>query len=132
MSYTICYFSNSTIPLEKKALEQLFTTTVHNNTQLDITGILLYESGNFFQILEGDKEALKTLYTKIKIDDRHNSIFIILDKKIEKRTFAEYKSGFSIVQNSEDLNNVERYLEASKNSLPDSEIILGLLKPFLM
>jgi hypothetical protein len=41
------------------------------NTQLDISGILLHTEGSYFQVLEGDAEAIDSLYAKIARQAAH-------------------------------------------------------------
>ena len=108
--YTICYVSSARSGLEKERLETLFSKTEHNNTSKDITGILLYESDKFLQVLEGEKETLLNLYDKIEKDDRHQNIFVILNGRSKQRIFEDYASRFSIVKTKEDLQKIEAYL----------------------
>jgi hypothetical protein len=67
------------------------------NSQLDITGILLHTEGSFFQVLEGDAEAIDSLYAKIARDRRHTSVVSIVREPIARRSFAEWSMGFASV-----------------------------------
>ncbi|MAP54724.1 BLUF domain-containing protein [Altibacter sp.] len=130
--HTICYLSNKVPHLDLKDIEELFETTQRKNHSLNITGILLYLDGNFLQVLEGKKEVIGPLFDLIKEDSRHASIFVILDKSIEERTFSDYKSGFSVVKNKSDLNNLKDYLNATVEIKTLSKSMLGILEPFLL
>ena len=45
-------------------------------------------------MIEGPKEAVETLYTKISADKRHSGVTLISNSPIEKRDFPEFKMGF--------------------------------------
>ncbi len=130
--YTICYVSNTHSELRDTALEALFSETTKNNTSNNITGILLYESGNFLQVLEGDEEILKNLFDKIKADSRHRNIFVILSKTSERKIFKNYASGFSIVKSKQDLLNIKAYLDQIDQNIPNLKYVKGILEPFLL
>jgi hypothetical protein len=131
MIYTICYISNKTETTDKASLEKIFATTQANNKHKSVTGILLFHEQSFLQVLEGDKTTLQELFLNIKKDSRHENIFVILDKKNERRIFDNYKSGFSIVKSKSDIKNLKDYLNLSKSDLTTSKSILSLLEPFL-
>jgi Sensors of blue-light using FAD len=67
------------------------------NAQLDITGILLHTAGSYFQVLEGDAEALDSLYAKIVHDKRHTNVVLIVREPIASRSFADWSMGFASV-----------------------------------
>ena len=54
MIYTLCYVSKANEGMNENTIEDIFHTTVENNTKKGIHGILMYGMGNFFQVLEGD------------------------------------------------------------------------------
>lgn len=130
--YTICYVSSAKPDLSKEQLESLFSATQQYNISEDISGILLYESGKFLQVLEGPKELLTSLYTKIEEDDRHENIFLILKSNTRKRVFEDYSSRFSIVKSKEDLQKIETYLNQIEDAIPNLRYVKGVLEPFLL
>ena len=77
-----------------------------NNAKLDVSGILLYESGSFFQVLEGRHEVVTSLLEKIQKDDRHNHVVKVIYEHIENRDFSEWTMGYSDVTPDE-LRKVE-------------------------
>jgi len=129
--FTICYVSHAENDVSKTDMEKLFATTQKNNTACDITGILLFESGNFLQVLEGNDTTVLNLFEKIEQDSRHKNIFVILKQKCNRRIFENYSSGFSVVKSKEELQKIETYLNQIEDS-PNLKYIKGLLEPFLL
>jgi hypothetical protein len=67
------------------------------NSALDITGILLHTEGSYFQVLEGDAEAIDSLYAKIAHDKRHTNVVLIVREPIANRSFSDWSMGFASV-----------------------------------
>jgi hypothetical protein len=131
MIHTICYSSKAAEGLEKEALEGIYNKTYTNNSLRNVTGILLFELGNFFQVLEGDKDIIMPLYeNKIKNDPRHHSIFEIINRPKQKALFSNYSTDFNIVRTAEQLATIDAYLK--ENKVSTSEKIQRLIQPFLL
>jgi len=132
MNYTICYISKSIEELKQKDIEEIFAHTETQNNQKKIKGILLYEFGNFFQVLEGNKEVIEDLYeNKISEDSRHTDIHTLINYNIKKPIFKEYSSDFNIVKTRTQLDSIRAYLKLNHHH-HFSENIQRLLNPFLL
>jgi len=68
-----------------------------NNEGRNVTGILLYEGGNFLQVLEGDRAAVDKTFECIASDPRHRRVNKIIDEPIIERTFACWSMGYPLV-----------------------------------
>jgi len=55
MRYSIVYVSTASKDLEKKEIERTLNSSKTWNNENDVTGLLLFSEGNFFQIIEGEK-----------------------------------------------------------------------------
>jgi hypothetical protein len=91
------YASSATITFNKGALNDLLEAARRNNANLNVSGMLLYQNGTFFQVLEGEPESVAHLFDKISLDPRHTKVVKIIDEAIEKRSFAEWTMGYSDV-----------------------------------
>ena len=119
MLYNLCYVSSAKNNLPKSELEDLFRVNKRNNTELDISGILVYNNGNFLQILEGDEQKINKLFVKICRDSRHNNLIKLIHTSIEERIFDDYESGFVIVEDHKKLDQLKSYL----NWVKEAELI---------
>ena len=93
--HVIVYASSSTQLLSQQELEELLVVARRNNTRDDITGLLLYEGGNFLQILEGPKPILDATYERIKKDTRHKGLITLISKGFSGRNFSEWSMGYT-------------------------------------
>ena len=61
-------------------------TTIRNNREVAITGLLLAHQGWFVQALEGPADAVEETYTRILRDSRHSNV-TILSTSVGRRNF---------------------------------------------
>jgi hypothetical protein len=87
------YASAATAEFTPAELAELLSVARKNNEELGVTGMLLYEKGSFFQILEGTPESVEPLYEKIGADKRHSKITKLIFEPIEARSFANWSMG---------------------------------------
>ncbi|MFK7759665.1 MAG: BLUF domain-containing protein [Phycisphaerales bacterium] len=93
MDHCIVSISEATELLNRKRLIELATVSNAKNAPANLTGMLLYSGGNFFQVLEGKERTLDILYNKILIDPRHTKIERLMYCPIRERTFRKWHMG---------------------------------------
>ncbi len=93
MNYLV-YVSTSVEPLSNEDLTQLLLKSRINNSKAGITGMLLYNSGTFFQVLEGEEQELNSLFERVKHDSRHKGIIKLKSGNIPERHFPDWSMGF--------------------------------------
>ncbi|WP_442499525.1 phosphate-starvation-inducible PsiE family protein [Methylobacter sp. sgz302048] len=79
-----------------------------NNSARDITGALIYLHRTFFQILEGDEQAVDETFEKIQKDTRHKDVTQIERKPIAERDFPYWSMGFEKLD-EHDLNTFKDF-----------------------
>lgn len=92
--FCLVYANSATRPFSPSQLTDLLTTCHAHNSQLGITGLLLYKNGNFMQALEGEEQTVLKLYSKIFEDERHTGILTLLQATIPARQFPDWSMGF--------------------------------------
>lgn len=66
------------------------------NYEHGITGLLLHApDGHFVQLIEGKPENIDELFSRIKSDDRHGDIEVVIDQGVEARAFQDWEMGFA-------------------------------------
>lgn len=61
-----------------------------NNRKNGLVGVLYFGDGAFFQCLEGDDEAINTLFAKIENDPRHKDVKLISKRYISRLSFPDW------------------------------------------
>jgi hypothetical protein len=94
MLVSLIYVSSATHLMGNDELLDILHVSVKNNGPTDVTGLLLYQGGNFMQVLEGPEEGVMTIFGKIKEDDRHKDIILISVEPIKEREFSDWQMAF--------------------------------------
>jgi hypothetical protein len=91
----LIYASSATKPMTEEDLLQLLIKARNNNHKLNVTGMLLYKSGNFLQVLEGEESIVQPLFDTIQQDPRHHQVTLIAKRPVSERHFAGWSMAFS-------------------------------------
>lgn len=76
-------------------LARLLEAAGRRNAELGITGMLLHIEGSFFQVLEGEAEAVDGLFARIASDPRHGGVTVIVREPIVRRAFAGWTMAYA-------------------------------------
>jgi len=98
------YTSAGTDDFTNEEVIAILKTAREKNKELGVTGILLYESGSFFQIIEGSENIIAKLYDKISHDKRHTRVTKIVVEPIKERSFSEWTMGYPQITRDELIN----------------------------
>ena len=91
---SLIYISASSHLMNNDELEEILTKSRANNTELGLTGMLLYYEGAFMQVLEGPEESVHRLYSRINLDPRHSRITRLWEEYIPERSFPDWSMGY--------------------------------------
>lgn len=92
-TWTLVYTSKSAVVVSDESLQKLASVSARNNAATGLTGLLLYGSGNFLQVLEGRKPLIEMLYKRIRVDPRHDHCEMIYQGEREGRLFPKWNMG---------------------------------------
>jgi len=107
---TICYISNSS-KLKDEEIEDLLVESKTNNNRIGIGGVLIYTNETFFQILEGNKTDVDSLFEKIAIDKRHFNVFKIFEIETSIKKFDRFNSNYIKSNDQSVTTNLLSFLE---------------------
>lgn len=96
--YNLVYISRASYPLSDQDLINILVVSRNRNASLGITGMLLCRGDVFMQVLEGEINAVRTLYYgKITLDKRHTDCHVLAEEFITERSFPKWEMGFNHV-----------------------------------
>lgn len=98
--YQLIYVSKSVAPVSKVKLKEILKVACRNNKNQGITGILVYDRGHFFQVLEGGYNNVESVFAKIQKDKRHCRVNRIISYTIQERFFSKWYMGFYNLEDS--------------------------------
>jgi len=92
--YEFVYCSAARPDLDSHDIARILGSARDYNSKNNITGCLVYYNNEFIQLLEGDREILQKLFSKISLDDRHSRITILAEGHKEKRVFNNWSMAY--------------------------------------
>ena len=90
----LIYASGATVEPSEVELVELLRVARQNNGRVGLTGMLLYTSSSFFQVLEGDADVVDAVFARIAADPRHTRIVTIIRERIHARSFGQWSMGY--------------------------------------
>ncbi len=131
MPYFIVYVSSAPELLTDRELSDILTVSRRNNTRTGVSGALLYQDGNFIQVLEGEETTVRSLYRRIETDPRHHGVTELVDGDIAEPDFAEWSMAFGdLSRDSTPLGHHVRDLLNDPSDEPSRHLARVLLRSF--
>jgi hypothetical protein len=85
------YVSQFSREIADDEIRALVEKSAENNSRHNITGILMATGRIFYQVLEGPKEVVFSLYSRILRDDRHKDVLLLSEEnQVSKRFFGDW------------------------------------------
>lgn len=121
----IIYCSQATHDFSPDELVQLLGLARERNTAAGLSGMLLYCSQSFLQLLEGESETLDRTYAKIAADDRHTRLRLLMDTEVAAPLFPDWSMGFEHVDDEEIAQELDGYTPATLYPLMNPDLIIN-------
>lgn len=121
--FLLAYTSIASHHMTHEELLSLLSQSRKNNLPTEITGMLLYMEGCFFQVLEGEADPLEKLYEKIAKDPRHHDVMKLILEPIETRCFSHWSMGFQHITREElsSISGLTDFLDRENNGFEGME-----------
>lgn len=95
MLVRLIYASTATEGVGMNEFKAILKQSQINNTTRDLTGVLAFNSKVFLQGLEGSREQVNELYSRLLRDTRHHTVAVLEFAEIEEREWAQWSMGFA-------------------------------------
>lgn len=131
--YQVVYISTARREYSKRELADILEVSRRNNTRDEITGVLCYHGGTFFQMLEGDEEKVRAVMARVDRDPRHYGVTILLEQDVNRRAMPEWSMAFREITDDEAekldgfsslLKHPEQSLDALNDASSDALLML--------
>ena len=121
--YEILYTSTAVKEFSEIELSSLLEEVRSKNTEVGITGMLVYYNQQFIQLLEGEESLIKELYNNIELDPRHTSVERFYDGPIDHRTFSDWSMAFKVLDETLVAQNIPGYESFNTTESPMQKIL---------
>jgi hypothetical protein len=86
----LLYVSRAVGPQTTTMTTSILSHAQANNQAQGITGVLCQGQGFFFQVIEGERSQVNTLYRRICADARHQDVDLLHYEEINERRFGQW------------------------------------------
>jgi hypothetical protein len=94
-AFQLLYVSQLAPRADFSAVKSIAEVARHKNSQLDISGALLFDGERFAQLLEGNEADIRFLMNSIEGDARHTNLVVLAALEADKRHVPErWSSGY--------------------------------------
>lgn len=128
--FQLIYMSQAVEGVSYKDLHDILETSRSNNLKKGITGLLIYREGFFFQILEGNEENVRNTVSKIRLDDRNESLRILTETTNDQRLFGDWSMAFydGDISANETAPLVKIFESCTQGESPQPSFIIPMLR----
>ncbi|MDI1296127.1 MAG: BLUF domain-containing protein [bacterium] len=92
--YQLMYISSVTQAVSVEDCRAIAQASAVSNSRDDVTGLLLFNSKRFLQILEGPRDAVERIFARIYDDPRHRAVVKLRERTIADREFGRWAMAF--------------------------------------
>lgn len=92
--FQLTYISTAREGVSIAECEAILAEARDRNAGHDVTGLLLFNSRRFVQVLEGTEDAVKGIYALIQRDPRHHGLVIVGEEYVTERQFGQWAMAF--------------------------------------
>jgi hypothetical protein len=121
----LVYVSSATRLMDTAELHDLLEKARAKNKASGITGMLLYQDGNFIQAIERPQTSIKQLLAALLRDPRHHHVTVVWERPASKRDFADWSMGFRRIDSSEAIPDGMIDVRTVGHTLRQSEAMTG-------
>jgi hypothetical protein len=119
----IIYCSQAVRDFPPGELVTLLDHARERNAACGLTGMLLYSSQSFLQMVEGEAEAIEATYARIRDDARHTNLRLLMDAEVPGRSFPDWTMGFEHVDDEELADELDGFTPATRYPLVNPDLI---------
>ncbi|MBQ0958927.1 BLUF domain-containing protein [Ideonella sp. 4Y11] len=89
----LAYSSTATQPMSAVEIGQLLLKARMFNASVGVSGVLLHDSRQFLQYLEGPPDAVERVWQRVSASPRHQQLTVLMREPTETRLFADWQMG---------------------------------------
>ena len=96
---------------------------MRRNAESGLSGMLLYSSQSFLQMVEGSADAIGATYARIAADPRHTNLRLLLDLDVSARLFPDWTMGFEHIDDEDLADEIDGFTPATVYPLVNPDLI---------
>ena len=119
----VIYCSQASTDFAPADLVELLSVSRRNNDASGVSGMLLYSSQSFLQLLEGEDSAVQATFDRIQRDQRHGKLRILFDGPVAEPLFPQWTMGFEHADDEDLAESLDGFTPATVYPLVNPDLI---------
>ena len=119
----VIYSSRAVFDFNQDELVELLRISRANNSDVEVSGMLLYCAQSFLQMLEGQDEAVDATFARIESDDRHSDVRLLMNVQVSERAFPDWSMGFEQLDDDDLAESLQGYTPEGEYPLVNPELV---------
>ena len=119
----LIYCSQAAYDFAPDELVALLEVSRRNNGPAGLSGMLLYSSQSFLQVLEGDPAALEATYARITADGRHHNLRLLQEIDVAAPLFPDWTMGFEHIDDEDLAEELDGFTPATDYPLVNPDLV---------
>ena len=83
-------YTSKPVDYEKSGIDRILSQSQKNNSNINVTGLLIFGPDMYLQLLEGYTDSVDKTFEKIAKDDRHIELKILKESMTDQRLFSSW------------------------------------------
>ncbi|MBN8486919.1 MAG: BLUF domain-containing protein [Burkholderiales bacterium] len=96
----LAYCSTATRPMSAVEIGQLLLKARLFNASVGVSGVLLHDSRQFLQYLEGPADAVDQVWQRVSASPLHQDLRVLMRETVSTRLFADWQMGCLVAPSS--------------------------------
>ena len=114
-------------------LQHILSKSRENNPRRGVSGALLYNAGNFAQVLEGPLSSIEQVFEIIQRDSRHSEVTVVYSGPATERDFPNWSMAFAGNDSADKMPQATAAFDAVfADTLGAGEQMLAVLKDLIV
>ena len=118
----IIYFSTAAGRQDARTIAEIAAVSRDHNRRDKITGLLVAGGHRYLQVIEGPTKMANALIERIRRDQRHLGVSVLVERKIDKRSFASWSMIYRKEQHWGELATFRQLVEQMRAEIPEQKL----------
>jgi hypothetical protein len=115
----IVYFSTAAGRQDSQVIAAIVALSRGSNARENISGLLVAGGNRYLQVLEGPSVAVTELMKRIRGDQRHVGVTLLVSRKIAARSFAAWSMAYFDEPGAGDYHTLTQLIDRMRAHVPE-------------
>ncbi len=118
----IVYFSTASGRQDGVVTAEILAVSRERNRHENVTGLLIADGNRYLQVVEGSAAVVEATIARIRRDQRHLGMAVLIDRTISERSFAGWSMAFREEPTFDHFATLEQLIDRMREQVRDARL----------